>query len=138
MKTYSKNILLAVMVTVGVAACAPSLFPTEMPVSASLNNSGDRTTLVPGQPLEIRLPSNPSTGYRWSYTLIGDPVLRLDTVDGAVPGANGMVGAPGEELWSFRAQGAGHAVLTYEYTRSWEKNTPPAKTFTLIVDVAAH
>ncbi len=117
-------------------ACAPSLFPTEMPVTASIGDSGGTASLIPFQPLVIRLPSNPSTGYVWSYVLAGDDVLRLDTVTGEAPAADGMVGVPGLEVWSFRAQGSGTAVLTYIYARPWEKNALPAKTFTLKVQVS--
>jgi inhibitor of cysteine peptidase len=66
----------------------------------------------------------------------GDDVLRLDAVSGEAPAPNGMVGVPGEQVWSFSAQGTGHAVLTYVYARPWEKNAEPAKTFTLTVTVA--
>ena len=117
-------------------ACAPSLFPTEMPVTASIGDSGGTASLIPFQPLVIRLPSNPSTGYVWSYVLAGDDVLRLDTVTGEAPAADGMVGVPGLEVWSFRAQGSGTAVLTYIYARPWEKNALPAKIFTLNVEVS--
>ncbi len=117
------------------AGCAPSLFPTEMPVTASLSDSGGTASLVPHQPLVVRLQSNPSTGYGWSYTVSGDDVLRLDSVSGEAPAPSGMVGVPGEQVWSFRAQGSGRAVLTYVYARAWEKETAPAKTFTLTVVV---
>ena len=73
------------------AGCAPSLFPTEMPVTASLSDSGGTASLVPYQPLVVRLQSNPSTGYGWSYTVSGDEVLRLDSVSGEAPAPNGMV-----------------------------------------------
>ena len=116
--------------------CAPSLFPAEMPVTASLSDSGGTASLIPYQPLVVRLPSNPSTGYVWSYTVSGDDVLRLESVTGEAPAPNGMVGVPGLEVWSFRAQGNGSAVLTYVYARPWEKNALPAKTFTLKVEVS--
>lgn len=128
--------LMVLMSTIFVAGCAPSLFPVEMPVTASLSDSGGTASLIPYQPLVVRLPANPSTGYSWTYTVSGDDVLRLDTVSGESPAPNGMVGVPGEQVWSFRAQGSGRAVLTYVYARSWEKNAPPAKTFTLKVEVA--
>lgn len=121
--------------TLVLTGCAPSLFPTEMPVTASLSDSGGVAALVPYQPLVVRLQSNPSTGYSWTYTLNGDEVLRLDSVTGEAPAPNGMVGVPGEQVWSFRAQGSGRAVLTYVYARSWEKDAAPAKTFTLTVVV---
>ena len=117
-------------------ACAPSLFPTEMPVTASLSDSGGTASLIPYQPLVVRLPTNPSTGYKWSYTVAGDQVLVLDTLTGEAPAPDGMAGVPGLEVWSFRAQGTGRAVLTYIYARPWEKNALPAKIFTLNVEVS--
>ena len=131
-----KRLLVLLGATLVLTGCAPSLFPVEMPVTASLSDSGGTASLIPYQPLVVRLPANPSTGYVWSYAVAGDDVLRLETVDGESAGANGMVGAPGEQVWSFRAQGAGRAVLTYVYARPWEKNTLPAKIFTLTVEVA--
>ncbi|MFM8502051.1 MAG: protease inhibitor I42 family protein [Fluviibacter sp.] len=128
--------LMVLLSAISLAGCAPSLFPVEMPVTASLTDSGGTASLIPYQPLVVRLPANPSTGYVWSYAVAGDDVLRLETVSGESAGANGMVGAPGEQVWSFRAQGSGLAVLTYFYARPWEKNTPPAKIFTLKVQVA--
>lgn len=129
-----RKILLGSMLLLGLTGCLPpSLFPTEMPVTASISDSGGTASLVPYQPLVVRLPSNPSTGYSWTYTVTGDDVLRLDSVSGVGTAPSGMVGASGDEVWSFRAQGSGRAVLTYMYARSWEKNVPPAKTFTLTV-----
>src|SRR5574343_1444999 len=106
-----------------------------MPVSASKSEPGSVVSLLPYQPLVVRLQSNPSTGYGWSYYVSGDDVLRLDSVSGEAPAPNGMVGVAGEEVWSFRAQGSGRAVLTYVYARSWEKDAAPEKTFTLTVVV---
>ena len=123
--------------TLALTGCLPpSLFQTEMPVTASLSDSGGKASLVPHQPLVVRLPANPSTGYSWTYSITGNDVLRLESVNGEAPAPNGMVGVPGDQVWSFRAQGSGRAVLTYVYERAWEKNAPPAKTFTLTVEVA--
>lgn len=104
-------------------------------MTVSLTNSGGEASLLPGQPLVVRLPSNPSTGFSWSYQVVGDDVLRLGSVSGVTAAKDGMVGAPGETVWSFRAQGKGIAQLNYVYARSWEKNAPPAKTFRLTVVV---
>ncbi len=131
-----KRWFLALGIATLLSGCAPSLFPTEMPVTASIGDSGGTASLIPYQPLVVRLPSNPSTGYVWSYVVTGDEVLRLDTITGEAPAADGMVGVPGLEVWSFRAQGSGTAVLTYIYARPWEKNALPAKTFTLKVQVS--
>lgn len=131
-----KRFLIPLFAALAVTGCLPpSLFPTEMPVTASLSDSGDVASLIQGQPLVVRLPANPSTGYSWTFTVVGDDVLRLDSVSGEAPAPNGMVGVPGEQVWSFRAQGVGRVVLTYVYTRPWEKHMAPAQTFTLTVVV---
>ncbi|HEY7542483.1 MAG TPA: protease inhibitor I42 family protein [Methylomirabilota bacterium] len=56
------------VVVVSVAAC--SMFksapkPPPAPVTVSAEQSGARVALASGQDLVVRLPSNPSTGYRW-------------------------------------------------------------------------
>lgn len=131
-----KRWLIVLGLVASLTACLPpSLFQSEMPVTVSLSDSGGTAALIPGQPLVVRLPTNPSTGYSWSYTVKGDDVLRLDSVSGVSASANGMVGSPGEQVWSFRAQGTGHSVLTYVYTRAWEKTMPPALTVMLNVAV---
>ena len=131
-----KRGLVTLLTILTLTACAPSLFPTEMPVTASLSDSGGTASLIPYQPLVVRLPTNPSTGYMWSYTVAGDQVLVLDTLTGEAPAPDGMAGVPGLEVWSFRARGTGRAVLTYIYARPWEKNALPAKIFTLNVEVS--
>lgn len=131
-----KRLLIPLVAAGMLSGCLPpSLFPVEMPVTASLSDAGGEAALLPGQPLVVRLPSNPSTGYSWSYKVVGDDVLRLDSVSGVTAQADGKVGAPGETVWSFRAQGKGIAQLSYVYTRAWEKNATPAKTFSLTVVV---
>lgn len=131
-----KRLLLPLLTASMLTGCLPpSLFPVEMPVTVSLADSGGEAALLPGQPLVVRLPSNPSTGYGWTYTVVGDDVLRLDSVSGAGAAPNGMVGAPGEMVWSFRAQRKGIAELNFVYARPWEKNAAPAKTFKLTVVV---
>ena len=131
-----KRLLVLLGVTLLLTGCLPpSLFPSEMPVTVSLADSSGEAALLPGQPLVVRLPSNPSTGYSWSYKVVGDDVLRLDSVSGVTAAKDGMVGAPGETAWTFRAQGKGIAELNYVYARSWEKSAAPAKTFRLTVVV---
>lgn len=131
-----KRWLIPLFAAATLTACLPpSLFPSEMPVTASLSDSGGEASLLPGQPLVVRLPSNPSTGYGWTYTVAGDDVLRLESVSGVAAASNGRVGAPGESVWSFRGQGKGIAELNFVYARPWEKNATPEKTFKLTVVV---
>ena len=47
-----------------------------------------------------------------------------------------MVGAGGEEVWTFSAPTKGTTQLIFEYVRPFEKNTPPAKTakFSVVIE----
>ena len=51
------------------------------------------------------------------------------------PEAEGIVGAAGEEVWTFHAGEKGKSIVYMEYRRAWEQDTEPAETFTLIVIV---
>lgn len=97
---------------------------------------GQRVDVRVGQPFDIRLPSNPSTGYRW--TLV-DPVptsVRADGVARYEAGASGVAGAPGVETWSFVGAMAGGGQLRFEYRRPWEPATAlPAQRASFRVEV---
>jgi len=92
-----------------------------------------------GEEFVISLDSNPSTGYSWEVTsslpawleLIGSEYIPTPT-DPPV------IGGGGTEEWTFRANAAGTATVTFEYRRPWEKDQPPAqrKTFVIVARVA--
>ena len=46
-----------------------------------------------------------------------------------------VVGAPGTEVFTFRAVQAGRFDLLLEYRRSFEPNEPPARTFRVTVAI---
>ena len=62
-------------------------------------------------------------------------VLELVDHKFVPPEDTGVVGAPGEEVWTFRALNTGESTIFMEYRRSWEEGVQPAKTFTLTVVV---
>jgi predicted secreted protein len=89
-----------------------------------------------GKEFSITLPANHTTGYGWRLATQLDPAtLKLQ---GTVyhESTSGMVGASGEEVWTFTAGAQGTVPLTFEYTRPFEKNTPPAKTakFSVVIE----
>jgi inhibitor of cysteine peptidase len=81
-------------------------------------------SVKPQTPIVVTLASNPSTGYRWKLApqrVHG--VVRL--VSHRYVGAkSGLPGAPGKEIWRFRAVAKGATDLGFLYLRSWEKNKP--------------
>jgi len=87
-----------------------------------------------GHEFAIRLQSNPTTGYRWQLAAPLDDVLELVNSEYKGPEAE-LVGAGGEEVWTFRGVCQGEAVVTLHYVRPWEQGIAPTetRTFTIII-----
>jgi predicted secreted protein len=75
--------------------------------------------LAPGGTLEVALCSNPSTGNDWTDPVIADPkiVEQLDREYRSPEG--GAPGAPGLEVWTFRAARRGSTTVRFAYGRPW-------------------
>ena len=88
----------------------------------------------PGDEFSISLTSNPSTGYLWKMTLPeGDPTVTFLGSEHIVS-QTGMMGAPGQEVFKFKAVTAGETKADFVYKRPWETVTaPPRKIFTILV-----
>ena len=82
-------------------------------------HSGSELNLEVGESLELRLPENPTTGYRWQLRSSGSPVLEL--MEDSPSPAGEAVGAGRVRRWVFRAAQAGLARLELEQRRSWER-----------------
>ena len=90
-----------------------------------------------GDDFNIILDANATTGYSWSIAKpLDKEVVTLVSSDYLIPRQeNNMVGQGGKSLWKFKAIGAGKALITLEYKRSWEKDKPAAekKTYFIVV-----
>lgn len=86
-------------------------------------------------PVEIRLPANPSTGYRWML----DPALqsgRILSESYESDTRGGRVGAPGTQVLQVVFPREGRFNLKLAYRRLWEPlSIPPAQTTNLVVTV---
>ncbi|MGE5236194.1 MAG: protease inhibitor I42 family protein [Acidobacteriota bacterium] len=104
-------------------------------VTVTPDHSGRPVELAPGQELIVRLPSNPTTGYRWSLVAPAKGVLESEGSPGFESQSSGtpLVGAPGYELWRFRAVRRGAQPVRFEYRRPWENDTPPLRVVTFTV-----
>lgn len=96
---------------------------------------GGMVHLTTGETLVVRLPSNPGTGYSWSVQWNdaailqprGEPVLEKPEA--------GLGGAPGAQVFRFRALRAGSTGLAFAYHRPWEKKEAPARLYRVTVVV---
>ena len=91
------------------------------------SDSGRELSVAVGDAIEIALPENPGTGYRWIVKAGGEPCLSLESErferGAAVPGRGGV------HRWTFKVIAAGSAAIEMNYLRPWEKNVPPARSF---------
>ncbi len=90
-------------------------------------SNGRQVELPVGQLLEIYLPENRTTGFKWNVESSGEPACTLvrSTYN---PGRS--IGQGGEHRWQFQARQAGAADIELLYCRSWERKKA-ARKFTL-------
>ena len=95
-----------------------------------------RLEVKQGQVVEVRLPSNPSTGYRWVMVEPMPAVVAALYDATYVPGRNNVVGSPGEERWTFVAVKPGSGIIRFEYRRPFDADTvAPAQRASYLFEV---
>ncbi len=97
-----------------------------------------RTFTVPvGTPVRITLQGRPGTGFGW-FLLHGDPkVLKpVGTPKSEAPKPEQKLDGIELTVFRFKAMRRKSCTLEFVYRRPWEKDVPPAETFTveIIVD----
>ena len=85
--------------------------------------AGRTVQVAPDTLVRLRLPENPSTGYRWTMTMSPAACLRIgsdgfERPDGTAPGRGGM------RVIAISAVTAPSCALTLAYRRPWESETP--------------
>jgi inhibitor of cysteine peptidase len=105
------------------------------PVTLTEKDGGKVAIVKIGTKIELRLPSNASTGYSW--VLDQGDAKKLPSMGKASyeQGKAEVPGAPGIQVWHFKAAKKGVVTLKLNYLRPWEKNTPPAKTWKVTIRI---
>jgi inhibitor of cysteine peptidase len=115
------------MVSTSTLAAAPPIIATE-------TENGKTVAINQNALLIISLESNLSTGYSWRVSKNDNSILKF--VDQTTfPPKTPMPGAPGHQMFKFKAIATGSDAIELEYLRPWEKGVAPAKTFSVIVTV---
>lgn len=121
-------LLVVVLVAVGCGSGGrPNLVLSEA-------DSGRQVRVEAGQQIEVRLESNPTTGYRWE--IAGEAELRsveLRTRSYEEPESD-LVGAAGEEVFVFEAIGDAE-VVRLEYVRRFDDPVVPERVVDYIIRV---
>jgi inhibitor of cysteine peptidase len=117
------------------SACAANASVQADPVHLALQDANKTVTLKPGDSLEIELEGNPSTGYIWESATQVLKTLKQSGETEFLPAKVNLPGAPQMMVLYFTAVNPGQETLQLVYHRSWEKDTPPAKTFEVTIVV---
>ena len=93
-------------------------------VSDKKDDGVEYMTIKVGETFDIRVPSNPTTGHQWKVLFDN---ARLNLVESEYIEAEDkeLVGASGEEVFSFEALKRGDTKVSLEYIRAFEPGTPP-------------
>ena len=77
-----------------------------------------------GETFEVKLCSNPTTGFQWSEKAQISEVAVLRQEDHKFIGPESEPsppsGTPGQEVWNFKALKEGSSTIFFEYSRPWE------------------
>jgi len=130
---HVSRILAAAALCALLAGCAAGdrapVLPLPQDFTLELPQSGGRFVLFQGEEVRVRLPANRSTGYRWSMIARtpgqGDALHLME--EPAYEAGGAMPGRGGSEVWHFRADGTGPAILYFTYRRPADKDSPPAR-----------
>lgn len=116
-------------VILALASHAQAAFPAKVMKDA---DKGAMVRLKAGSVVQIRLKSNPSTGFRWYVHAQSTPLMKLVGQSQTAPTKPG-VGRPIFQIFKFQAVRPGDGVLLLHYVRSWEKPAPDEQRFDLHV-----
>ena len=91
-----------------------SLAPTANASSNRLLTVPGKTTLAVGESADLRLATNPSTGYHWVTTITGDKsAITMSKGVYKALGQLGLPGAGGVTVWTITGKGPGKAKVTF-------------------------
>lgn len=96
-------------------------------------HNGETVELQRGDTLVIRLPDNPTTGFRWAVDSLDSDVMTQ--VEGDYSSASSAIGSGGVRCFAFQAKGVGTSVITLKLWRSWEGDRSARSRFRVTVNV---
>jgi inhibitor of cysteine peptidase len=82
-----------------------------------------------GDTIELRLPENASTGYRWAFDGVDEHVVRAS--EGEVIGKPAKVGSGGDVRWRITALAPATTEVRLKLWRRWEGDRSIQKRFAL-------
>lgn len=140
MKTKLILTCAVVIASLCLLACSPATKEASVEVSCDDFMEGKHISqeveVAVGDSLTVTLCSNPTTGFKWSESAeISDRAVLQQTKHEFLSPKGDLVGAAGQEVWTFKALKPGTTELSMEYSRPWEGGEKAEWTFVLTVVV---
>ena len=133
-KRFMVLIAVVAIMSLGLFGCSSAGPAASSAVSVDDSSSGKQVEIAAGGTLTVTLESNQTTGFQWELKSVGDTsVLQSQGDTYNAPEDTGMVGAGGEEVWTFKALKPGTSSLSMEYSQPWDGGTKAGQTFVLNV-----
>jgi len=98
-------------------------------------DSTSEIAVVADETIEVRLESNPSTGYTWELSAMSTPGVVELIESSFEDSGKDIEGAPGIEVFTFEAASSGAGVLRLEYIRPWEDPPVPNRVVEYIIRI---
>lgn len=115
-----KKLLLFLLPVIFLAGC--SLVTEKLP-QITIADKGNNFDFPVGQQFQVVLPSNQSTGYQWQVDDITAGVLEQVNNEYQLSDKykENIVGAGGEEIWTFKVLKVERSHIVMKYRRPWDK-----------------
>jgi len=94
-------------------------------------NAGGTVRVTTGDAVVVRLPENPTTGYRWQF----EAVVGLTVSGESFSPDSSAPGAAGERALRLVGSTPGSFVFTAALRRPWEIGIPPQDIFSITIEV---
>jgi len=124
----------AVLVMATVVALCACKAASQKPLQLNEEDDGRTVQLNSGGGLHVTLEGNPTTGFLWEVASSEPSVLRAVGESEFTANSTAM-GSPGKVTLRFEAVKRGEVLLRLVYHRPFEKESPPARTFEVKVQV---
>jgi inhibitor of cysteine peptidase len=134
-RVYSMRWLL-MLVLVAIACTAQAAFAATKVITDA--DKGGTVRISALDRLELRLKSNPTTGYMWYVEKESTPLLKLvhqAQTEAEEQSTEPAVGRPILQVFTFEARRRGEGILRLRYVRNWEKPAPADVRFEIRVAV---
>jgi len=108
---------------------------TMMDVLLTRADNGRTVDLKVGADATLRLPENPTTGYRWAIDAADANLVEIKEGQ-FVSSSSTAAGAGGEAQWLIEAKAPGATEIRLKYWRPWEGDSTIADKFAVTVRIS--